>query len=73
MILSQYAIKLNLQQMSKDEFEEKWSMLMDANIDCVTDLDISLKGPSTQYISPILLFKTKNERGMAMAMFNLSK
>lgn len=73
MKLTQYVIKLPLKQMSKPNFDELWSSFMEANIDCVTDLEHIIKGSETQYVTPLILFKTVSERNLANAILSLSK
>lgn len=49
MNLTPYVVELRLKQQPKDSFEEFWTMLMDAGVDCVTDLEYVRSLTETQY------------------------
>jgi len=73
MNLTPYIVELQLQQQPKASFEDFWTMLMDANVDCVTDLDYVQSLSDTQYGIHSIFFKTTHERELVKTMINIVK
>lgn len=72
MYMTKYIIEMSFEQKSIDQIEKLWSTLMNANVDCVTDLK-NLGGSRTQYRRFSIYFKTIEERDYVNTILKLAE
>lgn len=72
MYLTNYIVELEFEQKDRDQIDQLWSLLMNSNVDCVTDLE-NLRGSRTQYRRFSVFFKTIEERDYAKTILKFTE